>query len=148
MKALISSKGDGVEYIAYLCREPDGQYGARFPDLPGCMAAGRTLEAARVSAADALSSYLEQMSEQGEPVPEASTLDDLVSDPAMRDCVLCLVTAEAPEKTVRVNITARASQIEAIDRLAKSAGMTRSAFLVQTAMREGNVVARRRVLID
>jgi len=26
--------------------------------------------------------------------------------------------------------------------------MTRSAFLVQTAIREGNVVARRRVLID
>ena len=88
------------------------------------------------------------MVELGESVPEASTLDDLVGDPRMQGSVVCLVTAEAPEKTVRVNITARASQIEAIDRLAKEAGMTRSAFLVQTAIREGNVVARRRVLID
>ena len=137
-----------MEYIAYLCRESDGRYGARFPDFPGCTASGRTLEAARDSAADALTSYLEQRIEQGESVPEASTLDDLAGDPSIRGCVVCLVTAEAPEKTVRVNITARASQIEAIDRLAKDAGMTRSAFLVQTAIREGTVVARRRVLID
>ena len=132
-----------MEYIAYLCREADGRYGARFPDFPGCTASGRTLEAARDSAADALTSYLEQRIEQGESVPEASTLDDLAGDPSIRGCVVCLVTAEAPEKTVRVNITARASQIEAIDRLAKSAGMTRSAFLVQTAIREGRYVGRR-----
>ena len=137
-----------MEYIAYLCREVDGKYGARFPDFPGCTAGGRTLEQARESAADALASQLEQMIEHGELMPEPSTLDDLVGDPRMQGAVVCLVTAEAPEKTVRVNITACASQIEAIDRLAKEAGMTRSAFLVQTAIREGNVVARRRVLID
>jgi len=95
-----------------------------------------------------LASHLEQIIEQGDSVPEPSTLDDLVGDPGMLGSVVCLVAADAPEKTVRVNITARASQIEAIDRLAKSAGMTRSAFLVQTAIREGNVVARRQVLID
>ena len=148
MQLLDFAKGGGMEYIAYLCKEADAKYGVRFPDFPGCTAGGRTLEQARESAAGALTSYLEQMVEQGESVPEASTLDDLVGDPRMQGSVVCLVTAEAPEKTVRVNITARASQIEAIDRLAKEAGMTRSAFLVQTAIREGNVVARRRVLID
>lgn len=137
-----------MEYIAYLSRESDGRYGVKFPDFPGCSAGGRTLEEAREFAAEALTSHLEQMIEQGDSVPEASTLDDLVGDPGMLGSVVCLVTAAAPEKTVRVNITARASQIEAIDRLAKSAGMTRSAFLVQTAIREGNVVARRPVLID
>ena len=137
-----------MEYLAYLSREVDARYGVRFPDLPGCTAGGWTLEQARESATDALTNYLEQRIEQGDSVPEASTLDDLVGDPRLQGCVVCLVTAEAPEKTVRVNITARASQIEAIDRLAKEAGMTRSAFLVQTAIREGNVVARRRVLID
>jgi len=45
------------------------------------------------------------------------------------------VSAEAPEKTVRVNITARESQIEVIDRLARKAGMTRSAYMVQSAVR-------------
>ena len=69
----------------------------------------------------------------------------------IRGCVArvaVLVAAEPPEKTVRVNITARASQIEAIDRLAKQAGMTRSAFLVQTAIRDGGMAARRRSLMD
>jgi len=35
---------------------------------------------------------------------------------------------------VRVNITARQSQIEAIDRIARAAGMTRSAYMVQSAL--------------
>jgi hypothetical protein len=41
------------------------------------------------------------------------------------------------EKRVRVNITARESQIERIDRLAQEAGMTRSAYFVQAALNEG-----------
>ena len=47
------------------------------------------------------------------------------------------------EKTVRVNITARESQIEAIDRRAGEAGMTRSAYMVQSALgRDLNKKAR------
>ncbi len=42
----------------------------------------------------------------------------------MEHAVAFLVRAEAPQKTVRVNITARESQIEVIDRLARKAGMT------------------------
>jgi uncharacterized protein (DUF1778 family) len=52
----------------------------------------------------------------------------------MKGAVAFLVSAEAPEKTVRVNITARESQIEAIDKLARKAGMTRSAYMVQSAV--------------
>jgi uncharacterized protein (DUF1778 family) len=53
----------------------------------------------------------------------------------MKNAVAFLVSAEAPEKTVRINITARESQIETIDRLARKAGMTRSAYMVQSAIR-------------
>ena len=56
-------------------------------------------------------------------------------DPAMKGAVAFLVSAETPEKAVRVNITARESQIEAIDKLARKAGMTRSAYMVQSAGR-------------
>jgi uncharacterized protein (DUF1778 family) len=41
------------------------------------------------------------------------------------------------EKTVRVNITAQESQIEAIDQRAAEAGMTRSAYMVQAAVGRG-----------
>jgi uncharacterized protein (DUF1778 family) len=65
----------------------------------------------------------------------------------MKDAVAFLVSAEAPEKTVRVNITARESQIEAIDKLARKAGMTRSAYMVRSAVGDGGgarkVVGRR-----
>jgi predicted RNase H-like HicB family nuclease len=114
-----------------------------FPDLPGLQTVGRTLEEARERAGAALTDYLAGMMERGETAPEASTLDELADDAGMRGAVAVLVGAEAPEKTVRVNITARASQIEAIDRLARMAGMTRSAFLVQTAIREGGMAGRR-----
>jgi uncharacterized protein (DUF1778 family) len=39
------------------------------------------------------------------------------------------------ERTVRINITARESQIEKIDRWAQRAGLTRSAYVVQAAMK-------------
>jgi hypothetical protein len=43
-------------------------------------------------------------------------------------------SAKAPEKTVRINITARDSQIEMIDWLAREAAITRSSYTVQSAM--------------
>ena len=42
---------------------------------------------------------------------------------------------------VHVSIAARASQMEAIDRLARLAGMTRSALLVQAAIRDGGAAS-------
>ena len=124
-----------MEYIAHVCKGKNAEYGVRFPDLPGCMTSGRTLEEARERAVEALMKHVAAMVERGEAVPEASTLDDLAGDEGMRCGVAVLVGAEAPEKTVRVNITARASQIEAIDRLAKQSGMTRSAYMVRSAVR-------------
>jgi uncharacterized protein (DUF1778 family) len=53
----------------------------------------------------------------------------------MKGAVAVLIPLQAVEKTVRVNITARQSQLEQIDRLAKEAGLTRSAYIVQSATR-------------
>ena len=86
-------------------------------------------------AAEALALHIEGMIEDGEVVPEPSNLDALENDPNMRGAVAVLVSVEpAPEKTVRINITARKSQLDAIDRLADIAGMTRSAYMVQSAL--------------
>lgn len=123
-----------MEYIAYLHKEKSSDFGVSFPDFPGCVTAGRTLEEARELAVEALTLHMAGMVEDGEALPEASTLDQLARDPAMKDAVAFLVSAEPPEKTVRVNITARDSQIEEIDRLARKAGMTRSSYMVQSSM--------------
>ncbi len=73
------------------------------------------------------------MIEDGEKIPNPSTVDDVAGDPALKGAVAFLVPAHS-ERTVRVNITAPESQIEKIDRLARSAGLTRSAFLVRSAI--------------
>ena len=125
-----------MEYIAYLHKDKDSDFGVSFPDLPGCVTAGRTLEEARTMAAEALTLHLAGMVEDGEALPEASTLDRLADDPNRKDAVAFLVEAELPEKTVRINITAKESQIEAIDRLARRSGMTRSAYMVRAAVGE------------
>jgi len=124
-----------MEYIAYLHKDKNSDFGVSFPDFPGCITAGRTLEEARHLAAEALTLHIAGMLEDGDALPEASTLDELADDPEMENAVAFLVSAETPEKTVRVNITARESQIEAIDRLARERGMTRSAYMVQSSIR-------------
>lgn len=128
-----------MDYIAYLHKDGKSDFGVSFPDFPGCITAGRTLEEARRLAAEALALHLQGMIEDGEAIPEASTLDQLQSDPARRGAVCFLVGADAAEdKSVRVNITARASQIRKIDDLADRAGLTRSAFLVRQALESGD----------
>ena len=124
-----------MDYIAYLHKDRDSDFGVSFPDFPGCVTAGRTLEEARRMAAEALALHIAGMIEDGDVVPDPSNLDVLRNDPNMRGAVAVLVSVEpAAEKTVRINITARASQIEAIDELAAKASLTRSAFMVQSSL--------------
>ena len=123
-----------MEYIAYLHKDNNSDYGVSFPDFPGCITAGSTLEEARRMAAEALAFHIEGMREDGEEIPEPSTLDDLRGDPAMKGAVAFLTEVKAPEKTVRINITARESQIAEIDRRAHGVGLTRSSYVVQKAL--------------
>ena len=103
-----------MEYIAYLHKDGKSDFGISFPDFPGCLTAGKTLEEARRMAAEALALHIRGMAEDGEAIPEPSTIDDVATDPAMKGAVAFLVSADL-EKTVRVNITARESQIDAVE---------------------------------
>lgn len=124
-----------MEYIAYLHKERKSDFGVSFPDFPGCVTAGKSLEEARRRAPEALALHIAGMMEDGERIPKPSTMDDLAEDAERENAVAFLVSADLPKsKTVRVNVTARENQLEMIDRLAKEAGMTRSAYMVQSAM--------------
>jgi len=124
-----------MDYIAYLHKDRNSDFGVSFPDFPGCVTAGKTLDQARRMAAEVLALHIDGMIEDGDVVPSPSNLDALASDPNMKGAVAFLVSVEpAPEKTLRINITARESQLEAIDHLANKAGMTRSAYMVQSLL--------------
>jgi predicted RNase H-like HicB family nuclease len=133
-RASRSAKSENLQYIAYLHKDEGSDYGVSFPDFPGCVTAGSTLEEARQMAAEALAFHIEGMQEDGDVIPEPSTLDGLRRDPAMKGAVAFLVEVRPPEKTVRVNITARQSQIAEIDRRARAAGLSRSSYLVHRAL--------------
>ena len=87
-------------------------------------------------AVQALALHIGGMAEDGEPIPEPSTIDDVAEDPAMKGAVAFLVSV-GMEKTVRLNITAKESQIAAIDQQADEAGMSRSAYMVRAALGRG-----------
>jgi predicted RNase H-like HicB family nuclease len=75
-----------MEYIAYLHKDKKSDYGVSFPDFPGCITAGTSLEEARRMAAEALSLHIAGMRQDGERLPKPSTLDELRNDPAMKGC--------------------------------------------------------------
>jgi hypothetical protein len=87
-------------------------------------------------AVQALAFHVAGMREDGEAIPKPSTLDDLRADPAMKGAVAFLAELREPERTVRINITARESQIAEIDRRARVQGLTRSSYIVQSALKE------------
>ncbi len=131
-----------MDYIAYLHKNRDSDFGVSFPDFPGCVTAGKTLEEARRMAAEALSLHIAGMIEDGEKIPSPSTIDDVADDPAIKGAVAFLVPVRL-ERTVRVNVTARESQLDKIDLLARSAGLTRSAYMVQAAIKQEAKLAYR-----
>ncbi len=122
------------QYIALIYKEPDSQFGVSFPDLPGCVTAGATLDEARDMAAEALALHLDGLAEDDEPIPESSTLEAVMADPANRDGVAILVAAPArAAKAVRINITLPEDVLQAIDRHAEANGLSRSGFLAVAA---------------
>ena len=125
-----------MEYIAYLHKDKNSNYGVSFPDFPGCITAGSSLEEARAVAAQALAFHVAGMREDGETIPKPSTLNDLRGDPAMKGAVAFLTELREPERTVRINITARQSQIAEIARRARAKGLTRSSYIVQSALQK------------
>jgi predicted RNase H-like HicB family nuclease len=123
-------------YIALIHKEPTSDYGVSFPDLPGCITAGTSLDDARTMAAEALALHLDGLAADGDAIPEPSSLEAVMADAENRDAVAILVDApKSTGKSVRLNITLADDLIEQIDRHAEEHGLTRSGFLARAARR-------------
>jgi predicted RNase H-like HicB family nuclease len=121
-------------YIGLIHKDADSDYGVSFPDFPGCVTAGVTLDEARAFAQEALALHIEGMTEDGEAIPEPSTLEAVMTDPLNREGVAVLVPVSTPmAKAVRVNITLPEDALREIDRYAERHGLTRSGFLADAA---------------
>jgi predicted RNase H-like HicB family nuclease len=67
-------------YIGLLHKDPGTDYGVSFPDFPGCVTAGETLDGAHALAAEALSFHIEGMLADGEALPMPTPLGRIMSD--------------------------------------------------------------------
>jgi predicted RNase H-like HicB family nuclease len=122
------------QYIGLIRKDTNSDYGVNFPDFPGCVTAGRTLDEALAMSAEALALHIEGLAGDGEAVPEASSLEAVMADPDNRDGVAILVPVASPvAKTMRVNITLPEDVLNAIDHYSENHGLTRSGFLVKAA---------------
>jgi len=122
------------QYIALIHKDADSDYGVSFPDFPGVVTAGTSLDDARVMAEEALALHIEGMIEDGEAVPLPSSLEEVMADASNRDGVAILVALRTDaKKAVRVNITLPEDTLAEIDAFAQAHGYTRSGFLTKAA---------------
>jgi len=70
-----------THYVAIVEEEEGKAIGVWFPDLPGCISAGDTLDEAMLNAAEALELWAGAMIESGQTIPPARSLTDLKADP-------------------------------------------------------------------
>jgi len=122
------------QYIALIHKDSDSDFGVSFPDLPGCVTAGATLDEARDLAAEDLAFHLEGLEQDAEAAPEPSSLEAVMAEAANRDGVAILVAApQRVARSVRINITLPEDVLAEVDRYAESRGLTRSGFLAKAA---------------
>ena len=123
-------------YTAVVERGREG-FGVFFPEVPGCVSAGRTEKEVFANAEEALAGHLAELLAGGDPLPKR--LDNIPSDPDVEEYCRILVRVELPGKAVRLNITMDEGLVAAIDRVATN----RSSFLAEAAR---SALAKRREL--
>lgn len=124
-------------YIALIHKDADSDFGVSFPDFPGCVSAGSTLDEAVSMAREALEGHVGLMADEGEAIPEPAAMATILADPDNRDGtpVLIPLAPIASQKAVRVNITLPEDVLRDVDRFAEARGFTRSGFLAHAARR-------------
>ncbi|ODT83350.1 MAG: CopG family transcriptional regulator [Pelagibacterium sp. SCN 64-44] len=122
------------QYIGLIHKEKDSDFGVSFPDFPGVATAGADLDEARAMAEEALSFHIEGLIEDGEAVPEPSSLETIMADPANREGVVIVISVKTEaRKAVRVNVTLPEDVLKQIDAFAAAHGYSRSGFLTRAA---------------
>ncbi|CAL8971603.1 hypothetical protein RHODGE_RHODGE_03844 [Rhodoplanes serenus] len=84
-------------YIALIHKEPDSSYGVSFPDVPGVVTAGDTLDEAMRNAAAVLAFAAEDWSDlEGAAFPSPRTIDELRREPEFQEDSADAIVAAVP----------------------------------------------------
>ena len=137
-----------AQYLALVTKEEGSDWNVVFPDLPGCVTAGRSLDEAVAFAEEALALHVHGLREDGGTPPPASGIENVMADPDSAGALFYLVPLRPLKgRPSRVNITLDEYLLAEIDAAAKQAGSNRSRFLAAAARKalDGEVASPHRV---
>lgn len=111
-------------------------YGGLLPDFPGCYPMGETLDALEADVQGAVETWMEGEDPVIFPIP--SPLEAVQASPDAQGRALIILTnintAFLENVAERVNITVPRYALAAIDKMAKAQGLSRSAYMVRSAL--------------
>ena len=110
-----------------------GAYGVAFPDLPGIVAMGATVDEALVQAEQALRDYAIEAEKDGEELVPPRPMDEVSVSPGQMIVSVPLVRISG--KNVRANMTLDEGILALIDSESRRRGMTRQAYVEWMALR-------------
>ena len=130
-----------MRYIAFIHKEDNSVFGVSFPDFPGCISAGDSLDEALLNASEALQGHVQMMEADGDHVPGPRSADDIMKDTSLIEEREGAIISAVPlvrdrGSTTRINVSLDLGLLEAIDDAARARKQTRSAFLASAARRE------------
>jgi predicted RNase H-like HicB family nuclease len=122
-------------YWAEVCKEEGKNgFGVVFPDFPGCVSMGDTMDELICMAHEALQGHIESMQEYGDEIPEPSDYETAVKKSEDDAWMFIPVTIEMQSYRVkRINITLPEDVLSEIDNYLKDKRISRSAFLARLA---------------
>ncbi len=124
-------------YPALVDKDEDSDFGVSFPDFPGCVSAGASVEEALIGAQEALAGHVALMLADGDALPIVSAFEDVAAAREASTVAVTLIPVVLPGRARRVNVTLDEALLEEIDQISNN----RSGFLAEAARAE---LARRR----
>ena len=110
-----------------------GAYGVTFPDLPGVVAIGATLDEALLNAEEALRDYAVEAERDGRPLVAPTALENV--SPDIGSTLVTVPLLRLSGRSVRANLTLDEGVVAFIDGEARRRRMTRTAFVEWMARR-------------
>ena len=110
-----------------------GAYGVTFPDLPGIVAMGDTVDDALVNAEEALRDYAMEAEKDGAALESPSAIESVTAPTGSASISVPLIRPSG--RRVRTNLTLDEGVTEFIDDESKRRHMTRTAFVEWMARR-------------
>lgn len=121
-----------TQFVGIIHKEKTSDYGVSFPDFPGCISAGKTMQEAYEMGREALRGHIAAMMEYSEELPKRPiTLDEAKKHEFARNAeTFFMVDAYLPSRKKRTNITLDIDVIKEINMVTDNL----SAFLQEAAI--------------